>query len=84
MSEKHFYLVGYVLNNDPCSIELELDQPTLSDAEARKHILLRHPEAQAQQIHDIRVTEKRHPGDESRDPEHNLQHADYNPFLRKL
>lgn len=81
MSKKYFFLVGYVLDNDPSSIELELDQPTLGDAEARDHILSQHPQAQAAQIHDIRVTEIQHPGDESRDPEHNLQHADFNPFV---
>lgn len=81
MSKKHFFLVGYVLESDPGSIELELDQPTLSDAEARDQILSRHPDAVAAKIHDIRVTEIQHPKDESSDPGHNLQHADYNPFM---
>ncbi|MEH6671980.1 hypothetical protein [Halopseudomonas sp.] len=81
MAKKHFFLVGYVLNNDPGSFELELDQATLSDADARDQILSRHEDAEASQIHDIRVTEIQHPGDESSDPGHNLQHADYNPFM---
>ncbi|MBL4835811.1 MAG: hypothetical protein JKY26_17815 [Pseudomonas sp.] len=81
MAKKYFFLVGYVLNNDPGSFELELDQPALSDEAAREHILSRHDGAEASQVHDIRVTEIQHPKDESSDPGHNLQHADYNPFM---
>ncbi|MEH6564113.1 MAG: hypothetical protein V7756_02140 [Halopseudomonas sp.] len=76
MSKKHFYLVGYILDNDPGSVELELDKSSLSDEEAREYILSQHPEAEAGKVTDIRVTEIQHPGDESSDPGHNLQHAD--------
>lgn len=76
MSKKHFFLVGYILDNDPRNIELELDQDTLTDEQAREYIRSQNPTATEQHITDVRVTEIQKPKNQSSDPGHNLQHSD--------
>lgn len=76
MSKKHLFLVGYILDNDPRSMELELDQDSLTDEQARQYIRTHNPTANDQHITDVRITQIQKPKGESNDPGHNLQHSD--------
>lgn len=70
MSQKHRFLISYILDNQPLNIEVEGAAEHMTPEQARTHVEARHDNCCSDQITDIRTTPILHPDSE---PGHNYQ-----------
>jgi len=70
MREKHRFLVSYIIDNQPTTMEVQCAAEHLSPEQARAHVEARHDNRPSEHITDIQVTPVLHPDSE---PGHNYQ-----------
>lgn len=73
MSEKHLFLVSYILDNQPQSTELESDKDSITPEEAQHYVEALHTSAQPSDITDVQVTRIVHPHEPGTTPGHYQQ-----------
>lgn len=70
MSQKHRFLISYILDNQPMNIEVESATEHMTPEQGRAHIEAQHDGGSSKQFTDIRITPILHPDSE---PGHNYQ-----------
>jgi len=70
MRQKQRFLISYILDNQPTTMEVECTGEHLTQEQARAHVEARHDSTASDQITDIQVTPILHPDSE---PGHNYQ-----------
>ena len=70
MREKHRFLVSYIIDNQPTTMEVQCTAEHLTPEQARAHVESRHDNCFSERITDIQVTPVLHPAPE---PGHNYQ-----------
>ncbi len=73
MSKKTLFLISYILDNQPCSVEVEADSEAMTPDQARFYLGSLHTSASPESFTDIQVTRISHPKKDGPTPAHNLQ-----------
>ncbi|MNQ27785.1 hypothetical protein D3C85_410500 [compost metagenome] len=73
MTKKTLYLISYILNDQPCSVEVTSDSEAMTPDQARFYLGSLHTSESPESITDVQVTRITHPKKGGPTPAHNLQ-----------
>lgn len=73
MPKKTLYLISYILNDQPCSVEVRSDSEAMTPDQARFYLGSIHTSESPEAITDVQVTRISHPKKGGPTPAHNLQ-----------
>lgn len=73
MSKKTLFLISYILDNEPRTVEVEADSEAMTPDQARFYLGSIHTSVSPESITDVRIERIPHPKKGGPTPAHNLQ-----------